>query len=35
MATMTYTRTSDGATMVTTLGYSVAGALVSKTPVVV
>jgi hypothetical protein len=34
LATMTYTRTNDGATMVVTLGYSVAGALVSKTPVV-
>jgi hypothetical protein len=35
MATMTYTRTNDGATMTVTMGYSVAGALVSKTPVVV
>jgi hypothetical protein len=35
MATLTYTRTSDGAVMTTTLAYSVAGALISKTPVVV
>jgi hypothetical protein len=34
MAVMTYTRPNDGTTMVVTLGYSMAGALVSKTPVV-
>jgi hypothetical protein len=34
MAAMVYTRANDGAVMVVTLGYSLAGALISKTPVV-